>query len=85
MGEDMNNKKLPKSIERFWNEINSRPDGPYFKIPIHVYSPNNWKIETELGYIFDDPFWDVFHKYDFHVCHVVQLSSGEYDLRFRLK
>lgn len=27
-------------------------------------------MRTRPGYVFDDPFWDVFHSFGFHVCHV---------------
>lgn len=41
-----------------------------------------YAIQTKEDYIFDDAFWDVFHKYPFHICHV---SYKEHELRFKIR
>ena len=53
---------------------------PYIVYPDPIYA-----IRTQPGYIFDDTFWDVFHTYPFHICHVAWLAGEKvFEIRFRI-
>ena len=94
---DMNN------INNFWKEIKIRTDNrnnPFFTKPEVCYKEQHiYKIQTREDYIFDDDFWDIFHKYPFHICHITfgnryillpkitEIKYGRFffELRFRIK
>lgn len=54
---------------------------PYIAYPYPIFG-----IKTQPGgYIFDDAFWDVFHAYPFHICHIAWLTEEEvYEVRFKV-
>lgn len=74
-------------VAKFWEELptvyGDEDINQYFTKPelcanekiIHA-------IRTKEDYIFDDYFWDIFHKYPFHICHI---SWEQRELRFAVK
>jgi len=59
---------------------------PYLAFPDPIFG-----ITTRPGHLFDDVFWDVFHAYPLHICHVTRLDEGAqldprrvHDIRFRV-
>jgi hypothetical protein len=55
-------------LAKFWNALGSQQD--YFESPDVPFSDPIFRIRTRPGFIFDDSFWDVWHSFPFHVCHV---------------
>lgn len=52
--------------------------------PYIAYSDPIYGIKTLPGFIFDDAFWDVFHSYPFHICHICWLDDEKvYEIRFK--
>lgn len=85
------------TIEAFWEELKDAYGGEdihkMFTIPEKCYrgsvlglplvskDEHIYRIETKEDYIFDDAFWDVFHEYPFHVCHI---SWRKHELCFKI-
>ena len=89
------------TIKQFWKEIKITTDNkgnPFFTKPeVCDEEEYIYKIQTREDYIFDDTFWDVFHEYPFHICHITfgnryintpddkKLGRFFFELRFREK
>jgi hypothetical protein len=53
--------------------------------PRVVYPYPIFSIKTLPGYIFDDTFWDVFHAYPLHICHIAWLAEeAAFEIRFKV-
>jgi len=72
-------------VLEFWQDLKDDGRGyEFFNEPYLAYPFPIFRITTKEDYIFGDSFWDIFHQYPFHICHVLRLDSGEYDVRFKI-
>ena len=74
-------------ITKFWKELSKaygdESINQFFTKPKLCWKGQRiYAIQTKEDYIFDDPFWEVFHKYPFHICHI---SYKNCELRFHIK
>lgn len=78
-------------MNKFWEALCDAKLGEYFNEPYLAFPDPIYGISTRPGFIFDDAFWDIFHSFQFHICHVTALvNEGEdfgirrvFDLRFK--
>lgn len=75
------------TTKKFWIELKtaygSEDVEKMFTMPKRCWKDEAiYKIKTKKDFIFDDAFWNVFHKYSFHICHI---SWKEHELRFIVK
>jgi hypothetical protein len=88
-------------IKQFWKDLVSGEHDRYFTKPKLCHKHEKiYKIQTKEDYIFADNFWDIFHKYPFHICHItfgnryillpktraeIKLGRFFFELRFRVE
>lgn len=87
--------ELPRTIDSFWYALGSQQE--YYEVPDIVQPDPVYRIRTKPGKLFDDCFWDAFHKFeDLHICHIAYYGParsedvpiedphglGYYELRF---
>ena len=74
-------------VSKFWNELKKEGQNKFFTKPILCRKSDIvYKIQTKDDFIFEDSFWDVFHKYSFHICHINYGCYGSiYEMRFRIE
>lgn len=79
-------------MDDFWRALCKAKLDPYFTRPYIAFPEAPiYGISTRPGFIFDDAFWDVFHSFPFHICHVTALVNESedfgvhriFDLRFK--
>jgi len=74
-------------VLEFWRDLRDSGIGmsaTFFIEPYLAYADPIFGITTKGDYIFDDSFWNVFHQYPFHICHILRLETDLYDLRFKI-
>lgn len=74
-------------VKKFWEELKKAygdvSSELMFTTPEKCWEDEHiYAIKTKEDFIFDDTFWDVFHKYPFHICHI---SWKQHELRFRVE
>ncbi len=75
-------------MDELWEALKLSGQDKYFQRPYIAFPEPIYGISTRPGFIFDDIFWDVFHSFSFHICHVTALvnengSNRVFDLRFK--
>lgn len=77
-----------KEVKDFWKEL-KRKNKKFFTKPDLCWKDEAiYKIQTKEDYTFEDSFWDIFHKYPFHICHINYGCKGndnKYEIRFRVE
>lgn len=65
-------------VDAFFKDLlaSSSEAGSFYNKPYLAFPDPIFGIDTKPGHIFDDVFWDVFHVYPLHVCHVTRLTDG---------
>lgn len=72
--------------QRFWNALGYQQ--VWLEEPREVYGDPIYMMRTKPGYIFDDSFWEVFHRFSFKVYHVAyygpeRLEDVDVDVRMQ--
>jgi hypothetical protein len=79
------------AMDELWAALCHAKLDRYYTPPYLAYNNPIYGITTRPGFIFDDDFWDVFHSFSFHICHVTSLINESegfglhrvFDLRFK--
>ena len=63
-------------IEEFWLSLEHQQE--WLEEPQRV-DDSVYKMRTQLGYIFDDSFWEVFHGFPLRICHVAYYGPERFE------
>lgn len=83
---------MVEEVSAFWEELEKAYGGidinEIFTFPTRCWERESiYGIQTKEDYIFDDAFWNIFHKYPFHICHIGLIydpSQPRLELRFKI-
>ena len=69
--------------QRFWDALEHQQE--WFTKPQKVDEALVYKMQTHPGFLFDDTFWEVFHRFLFKICHVAYYGPERLEDQDRMK